>query len=246
MDKELFTEILESLKQRKDLCESFLGTVHTTEDLKQLSLARAVELKKFCVEEEVIMTKIVMVDLYHIIGMGQLSPTQMMKFTYLMQDYLSYRPVIKALAQKLDRIEELPKIPIKTKFKLMGLGNATLTYGEGEVVDEASIEDYDKLREQNIPEPPAELPFTISGNKIKVDLGKLDVFVQLMEMLFKTPLSVDKLKSKISSHGEYIGITWTDMFYEETCEGPAGIFAVGNMTSNSTRQKIMSYVNKKS
>ena len=246
MDKELFTEILSSLEERRDLCLKFLGSVYTTEDLNQLSLAQAAELKKFCVEEEVIMTKIVMVDLYHIIGMGKLSPNQMMKFTYTMQDYLSYRPAVKTLAQKFDRIDDLPKIPVKTKFKLMGLGNATLTYGEGEVVDEASIEDYDKLREQNIPEPPAELPFTISGKKIKVDLSKLDVFTQLMEMLFKTPLSADKLKNKISSHGEYIGITWTDMVYEETCEGLAGIFAIGNMSSNSTYQKILSYVNKKS
>lgn len=242
MDKELFAEILGSLEQRRDLCQKFLGGIYTTTDLSQISLARAAELKRFCVEEETIMTKICMVDLYHIIGMGRLSPTQMMKFTYLMQDYLSYRPAVKVFAQKLDRIEDLPKLPVKTKFRLLGLGNATLTYGEGDVVDEASVDDYTKLKAQpTVAELPAELPFTISGSKIQVDMNKLDLFTQLMEGVFNTPLSVDNLRNKINNRGEYLGIAWIGMTYEAV----TGIWAIGNMSSNNTRQKIIGYFSKR-
>jgi hypothetical protein len=127
MNKETFNEIIGSLQRRVDLCYGYLAGIYDTEDLSQISLARANSLKQFCVEEETIMTKICMVDLYHIIGMGQLSPTQMMKFTFKMQEYLSYRPTIKVLAQKLDKIGELPNIPVKTRFKLLGLGDIKTT-----------------------------------------------------------------------------------------------------------------------
>lgn len=243
MDKQLFSEILSSLEERRDLCQKYLGSVYTTEDLSQLSLAQAAELRKFCVEEQDVMTKICMVDLYHIIGMGNLSPNQMMKFTFTMQDYLSYRPAVKVLAQKLDRIDDLPRIPVKTKFRLLGLGDITLTYGEGDVVDEASVEDYEKLKVQNIPEPPAELPFTIEGSRINVDFTKLDLFVQLMTELFKTPLSANTLKNKINNRGEYLGINWIGMNYEAETNS---MCAIGNMSSKNTRQKIVDYFTKKS
>ena len=74
---------------------------------------------------EEIMTKVAMVDLYHIIGMAELTPPQMMKFTYAIQKYLQYRPTIKAIAKHLDSIFELPKIPVETQYKLMGLDTLT-------------------------------------------------------------------------------------------------------------------------
>ena len=243
MDKQLFSEILSSLEERRDLCQKYLGSVYTTEDLSKLSLAQAAELKKFCVEEQDVMTKICMVDLYHIIGMGNLSPTQMMKFTFTMQDYLSYRPAVKVLAQKLERIDDLPRIPVKTKFRLLGLGNITLTYGEGEEVDEASVEDYTALKDKSVPELVDELPFTIEGSRINVDVTKLDLFVQLMSKLFNTSLSVDNLKKKINNRGEYLGINWIGMNYEAETNS---MCAIGNMSSNNTRQKIIGYFTKKS
>jgi hypothetical protein len=158
-----------------------------------------------------------------------------------MQEYLSYRPRIKVLAQKLDTLESLPKLPIKTRFKLLALGDVTLTYGEGDVVDEASVEDYEKLKVQNMPEPPAELPFTIEGSRINVDFTKLDLFVQLMTELFKTPLSVNTLKNKINNRGEYLGINGIGMNYEAETNS---MCAIGNMSSKNTRQKIVDYFTK--
>ena len=240
MKKELFEEIIGSLEARRKLCFEHLGAIHTTDDLKELSLAKAAELKRFCVEEVEVMTKICMVDLYHVIGMGNLTPPQMMKFTYTMQDYLSYRPAVKVLAQKLDSIESIPKLPVKTRFKLLELGNATLTYGEGDLVDEGSVDDYTSLKKE-LPEPPVDLPFTLSGNNIEVDLDRLDYFIELMKALFNVELSADTLRKKINSKGEYFGIQWNGLAWD-----PCGKnCAAGKITSANARLKIFNYYNKK-
>lgn len=241
MNKETFNEIINSLQRRVNFCKGMLGDIHTTEDLSQISLRRAAAIRELCAEEEVIMTKICMVDLYHIIGMGQLSPTQMMKFTYLMQEYLSYRPTIKVLAQHLNKIGELPNIPVKTRFKLLGLGDVTLTYGEGEEVDEASVEDYTATKKPvSIPEPPEDLPFTLDGNNITVELDKLDYFVELMEALFNVSLSVDNLRKKINGKGEYLGIQWNGIAWVPN----GSCFTTGKITSANTRLKLFNYYNK--
>ena len=241
MKKELFEEIIGSLEARRKLCFEHLGAVHTTDDLKELSLAKAAELKRFCVEEVEVMTKICMVDLYHVIGMGNLSPTQMMEFTYKMKNYLSYRPRMKVLAQHLNTIEGLPTLPITTKFKLLGLGDATLTYGEGEEVDDGSVEDYTSLKvAKTIPDPPADLPFTITGNTIELELDKLDYFVELMEALFNVSLSVDNLRKKINGKGEYLGIQWNGIAWVPN----GSCFTTGKITSANTRLKLFNYYNK--
>jgi hypothetical protein len=244
MNKETFNEIIDSLQRRVNLCYLHLAGIYDTEDLGTVSLSQAATLKQFCVEEETIMTKICMVDLYHIIGMGQLSPTQMMKFTYLMQDYLSYRPTIKVLAQKLDKIGELPSIPVKTRFKLLGLCDITLTYGEGEEVDEASVEDYTvKKKSASIPEPPEDLPFTVSGNVIEVDPERANYFIQLMEELFKVSLSTETFIKKVNAGAEYFGIAWKGPVYfsnYNTLE-TTKITLVGNIKNNNTKQKLTAY-----
>lgn len=232
MEKLEFQKITDALADRIRLCELHLGDIHTTDDLSKLTIACAADLKHFCTAEEEIMTKIVMVDLYHIIGMGHLLPPQMMKFTYAIQEYLQYRPTIKAIAKHLDSIFELPKIPVETQYKLMGLGDLTLCSGVGDpVVDDASVADYDQTKRNTL------LPFKIEGRQIKVDLTQLDFFVTLMTNLFRSPLSVDNLRNKMMANKEYLGIEWTDY---------NGYEAIGHFKSSDTFAKISSYYNKRS
>lgn len=232
MRKEEFQKIMDALGDRLLVCEQQLGDIHTTDDLSRLSLARAADLKSFCVAEEEIMTKIVMVDLYHIIGMGHLLPPQMMKFTYAIQEYLQYRPTIKAIAKHLESIFELPKIPVETQFKLLVLGDLTLTSGVGDpVVDDASVADYDQTKRNTL------LPFKIEGRQIRVDLAQFDFFVTLMTNLFKSPLSADNLRNKMMTNKEYLGIEWINY---------NGYEAIGHFKSSDTFAKISSYYNKRS
>ena len=232
MRKEEFQKIVDALADRIRLCELHLGDIHTTDDLSRLTITRATDLKSFCAAEEELMTKIVMVDLYHIIGMGHLLPPQMMKFTYAIQEYLQYRPTIKAINRGLDSIFNLPKIPVETQFKLLGLGDITLTSGVGDpVVDDASVADYDQTKRNTL------LPFKLDAWTIKVDMAQFDYFVSLMTTLFKSPLSAENFKNKILAHTSYIGIDWVSYDGHE---------AIGRIKSTDTLAKISSYYNKRS
>jgi hypothetical protein len=227
MRKEEFQKIMGTLRKRTELCSLHLGEIGTTDDLSQLTIARATDLKHFCEAEKEIMTNICMVDLYHIIGMGELTPPQMMKFTYAMQTYLQYRPTIKAIAKGLDSIFELPKIPVATQYKLLGLGDVTLTSGVGEIVtEEASVEDYKASKHNEL------LPFVLEGRQIKVDLTQFDFFVTLLANLFKSPLSVDNFRNKMMTNKEYLGIEWINY---------NGYEAIGRIKSADVFAKISGY-----
>lgn len=231
MEKIEFQKIMDALGDRLRVCELQLGDIHTTDDLSRLSLARAADLKNFCAAEEEVMTKIVMVDLYHIIGMGHLLPPQMMKFTYAIQEYLQYRPTIKAIAKHLESIFTLPKIPVETQFKLLGLGDITLCSGVGDcVVDEASVEDYDQTKRNTL------LPFKIEGRWIKVDMSQFDFFVTLMTNLTKAPLSAENFRKKLITGKEYMGIEWTECTASE---------ATGCFKSSDMYAKLSAYYNKR-
>ena len=225
MKKEIFETIIGSLEKRKCACSLNLNDIQTTEDLSKITLARAAELKKFCIEEENIMTNIVMVDLYHIIGMGELSPVQMMQFTYSMKEYLEYRPVIKAIVKNLDSIMTLPKIPVKTQYKLQGLGEVTLTKGDGPVVDE-TVEIT----------AAASLPFSIDGAVIKVKRDMLDKFTFVLSTITKTCYSYENLRQKALALKDYAGIQWTEVTDSEI---------IGTFKSADMRTRITSYYNKR-
>ena len=233
MKKEEFDLVIGALQERLDNCEKYLGEIQTTEDLKNITIGQALELRDFCVAEVEKMTKIAMVDLYHIIGMGDLSVPQMMKFVFMMKAYLAYRPNIKSISKGFDSITELPKIPVKTKFKLLALCDLTLTVGEDEDAceDNATVDDYTVLKQmsakkdEEVSEKADEEVgektdkeqitvqsdcFSIVGQTITVDLGRLSEFYKVLSNLATTPCDFTKLIKKILDHKSYFGIEWTD------------------------------------
>ena len=223
MKKEEFDLVISALQERLDNCEKYLGKIQTTEDLKNITIKQALELKDFCVAEVEKMTKIAMVDLYHIIGMGDLSVPQMMKFIFLMKAYLSYRPNIKSISKGFDSMTNLPKIPVKTKFKLLALCDLTLTVGEDEEAfeDNATVADYDELKKVNVKvdEEVSEKTdeehvdvqsdcFSIVDKTIMVDMGRLGEFHKVLSSLATTTCDFTKLIRRILDHKAYFGIEW--------------------------------------
>ena len=177
------------------------------------------------------MTKIAMVDLYHSIGMGDLSVPQMMKFIFLMKAYLAYRPNIKSISKGFDSITELPKIPVKTKFKLLALCDLTLTVGEDEDAfeDNATVDDYTVLKQMNakkdeevsekadeeVGEKTDEEQITVQSDcfsivdqTVMVDMGRLGEFYKVLSSISTTPCVFTKLIKKILDHKSYFGIEW--------------------------------------
>ena len=231
MKKEEFDLVIGALQERLDNCEKYLGEIKTTEDLKNITIGQALELRDFCVAEVEKMTKIAMVDLYHIIGMGDLSVPQMMKFVFMMKAYLAYRPNIKSISKGFDSITELPKIPVKTKFKLLALCDLTLTAGEDEDAfeDNATVDEYTELKQMNAKkdeevsekadEEVSEKTdkeqitvqsdcFSIVDQTVMVDMGRLGEFHKVLSNLATTPCDFTKLIRRILDHKSYFGIEW--------------------------------------
>lgn len=223
MKKEEFDLVISALQERLDNCEKYLGEIQTTEDLKNITIKQALELKDFCVAEVEKMTKIAMVDLYHIIGMGDLSVPQMMKFIFLMKAYLAYRPNIKSISKGFDSMTNLPKIPVKTKFKLLALCDLTLTVGEDEEAfeDNATVDEYTELKKMNVKkdEEVSEKTdkeqvtvqgdcFSIVDQTVMVDMGRLSEFHKFLNSITTTTCDFNKLIKKILDHKSYFGIMW--------------------------------------
>ena len=231
MKKEEFDLVIGALQERLDNCEKYLGEIKTTEDLKNITIGQALELRDFCVAEVEKMTKIAMVDLYHIIGMGDLSVPQMMKFVFMMKAYLAYRPNIKSISKGFDSITELPKIPVKTKFKLLALCDLTLTAGEDEDAfeDNATVDDYTVLKQMNAKkdeevsekadEEVSEKTdkeqitvqsdcFSIVDQTVMVDMGRLGEFHKVLSSLATTTCDFTKLIRRMLDHKSYFGIEW--------------------------------------
>ena len=232
MKKEEFDLVISALQERLDNCEKYLGEIQTTEDLKNITIGQALELKDFCVAEVEKMTKIAMVDLYHIIGMGDLSVPQMMKFVFMMKAYLAYRPNIKSISKGFDSMTNLPKIPVKTKFKLLALCDLTLTVGEDEEAfeDNATVDEYTELKKVNVKadkeasEKTDKEQITVQGNEehidvqsdcfsivgqtVMVDMGRLGEFYKFLSSISTTPCDFTKLIKKILDHKSYFGIEW--------------------------------------
>ena len=223
MKKEEFDLVISALQERLDNCEKYLGEIQTTEDLKNITIGQALELRDFCVAEVEKMTKIAMVDLYHIICMGDLSVPQMMKFIFLMKAYLSYRPNIKSISKGFDSMTNLPKIPVKTKFKLLVLCDLTLTVGEDEEAfeDNATIDEYTELKKVNVKadeevdEKTNKEQITVQGDcfsivdqTVMVDMGRLGEFYKVLSSISTTPCDFTKLIRRILDHKSYFGIEW--------------------------------------
>lgn len=235
MDRQDFEKIISTLEERIKYCKSYFETVKTTDDIRQLTIGQAADLKRFCTAEYEVMTTIAMVDLYHLIGMGDFTPPQMLKFTYKIREYLAFRPSIKAIAQHLDSISSLPTIPVTTKFKLLALGDLTLKSGDGPE-DVSDISEYTRLQQN-----PASigtqvhrdtLCFTLDDKRITIPKDRVVDFVDLLRQLFRTSFSTNNLMQKVRSRLEYSGIKWN----EETPEALHGVF-----TSHTAFSKIKSY-----
>lgn len=239
MEKEQFQKIMEALDSRLRACSNQLHDIYSTDDLSKISLARAVELKSFCVSEEEIMTNIAMVDVYHLIGMGELTPPQMTKFMYSMQKYLKFRPTIKAIAKWAGDVFDLPRIPVETQYKLQGLGSITLysNYENKDAceVDSSCVDDYNSMKAGQANTEDSKLPFKISDNQIRVDMTQFEYFVALATNISKTPLNADNFRRKIINLGEYLGIQWQEYNEWE---------ASGQFTSSDIRNRLTGYYNK--
>lgn len=192
MDKETFAKIQATLEGKISACYFYLDSIKTTDDLKKLTIENAQVLQRFCRQEEAVMTKFVQNDLYHLIGMGDLTPPQMMKLTYLTKDWLQYRSTIKALAMNFDKISQLPSIPVASAYVLK-LCDLTLSSD----LEATKFVISDKV------------PYAVSGNMIQVLKEDLIRFLTFWSEKAKVQFSVNNFEQKLKASAEYGGVRWT-------------------------------------
>jgi len=143
MNTENFEKIIDGLQKRIAACNLRLGFILTTEDLNNLTIQEARTLKYWAKNEQSKMDRIIGTDLYHIIGMGELTVTQMNLFIKLIKEYLSFRSDIKAIASNLT-LENIPGLPATSEYILTGFGNIKLVSATRSRGEAASVIDDNK------------------------------------------------------------------------------------------------------
>jgi hypothetical protein len=146
VNKDDFEKIESGLTERIELCEKFLGMISEDNPIENISLKQALEARKFCIGEVAVQTQILMVDLYHIIGMGNLSAMQLGKVYKLIRAYSTYRPDIKAISKWDGNLMNLPQIPKRTSFHLTKF-DLVLVGGRGGEIEEdvETVDDYNTI-----------------------------------------------------------------------------------------------------
>lgn len=212
MKKEEFARLMEGLNSRVDSCKRYLDTVNTTEDLAKLSIVAARSLRDWAREEQGKMDQVAKSELYHILGMGNLTVVQTMEFIAKVKTYLSFRSTIRTIAAHLSSIDNLPNIPVHATYDLHVL--ADLTLHSGPIEREAAREEEEGIEVKSEP------PFLLRGKTIQVQIDQLPNFVAYLSTACALPVSdVKKLKAAIDKGGAFFGIQWSAGTLDGTCSG---------------------------
>ncbi len=229
MEKELFDTIYNSLFDHYFECKSKLSHIHSKKDFENMILSDLLELKEWANTALANMTTIVMVDLYHIIGMGNLTVVQSSRLTSLIHKYLNYRTILKTITSHFNSFEDIPEVPTSSKYVLQKLAKGVeLKNGNGEVFEEtASLIDLAKKKKKELPK---NCPFTLDHNTVYLDdAQKKEFFENFNKLGCGTAGKFENFNKKLNSRSSYLGIKWEA--YKE------GIW-VGKITTSKIYQKL--------
>jgi len=230
MNKETFETIKTNLEARVNECKAHLDHIITTDDLKTITVGEAQELKAWASKESAIMTEIVMVDFYHIIGMGELTVLQTNTFIKLIKEYMSYRSDLKTIGAHFS-LDNLPNLPSISEFTLKQLGNITLTSkvrgrnkAASTFIETNTVGDYAKACQDLASSITADGecgPFKIEDNTITLPTTSLNDFIKAIN----PNLSRGKITSA-ASYQNNTGKDYADIFWQYTNEEHNEIKAV--------------------
>ena len=220
LKKEDFETIVSTLNTHIEGCASKLDKIKTKDGIEEISIKELKELLEFCKSEYEIQTKILMVDTYHILGMGNLSASQLGTFTKLLKQYSSYRPDINTICKWNLDVFNLPKIPKKTKFRLLGF-KIELVSGREDVEefyeDEETVETYKEAKTVNKPEVKAEPEAVITKvgtmdpvtKGIRCPIEDINALIDfLCEELNLNSIDKNSFREKILKGKSFGGIIW--------------------------------------
>lgn len=238
MKQEIFDIIKTNLETRVNACKAHLDHIQTTEDLTNISIREFIELRSFAKKEQVDMTEIIMVDLYHILGMGELTVSQRNLFLKLINEYMSYRSDIKMLSV-VDNIEKLPKLPSRSSFTLHKLGDITLTSklrGRCDadiepMVESVKVEDYGEAKHADITNTIELKSIELQGNIIEFNREDIDEVIAIIN----PSANKDKIFRAAEGRIAYCDIVWD--YVDAEHQMIRGIF-ITSAKRDSVRDKL--------
>jgi hypothetical protein len=215
MNKTDFETITSKLEARINACDETLGLITEDNPIENITVAQLKAVKAFAVSEYPIQTNILLIDSYHVIGMGNLSAVQLGIFTKLIKRYAEYRPDLNAITKWDGNIDTLPKIPKRTKFKLLELGVELVSGRSGEI--EEISEEADEISESTAVTKTEVNPETLvpvgKYDQVKgmiiVKPDELEAFTEFIthHKLFKT-IQPEMMALKMRAQQAYCGIHW--------------------------------------
>lgn len=229
MKQEQFEIIENNLRKRVSQCEEKLDHILCTEDLYNITIKEFMELQSFCRQEQIDMTEILMVDLYHVLGMGKLTMTQRNTFLSLLNKYATYRSDIKCICN-MNEISDLGKLPARSKFKLHKLGDVTFESDPRgstralTVLEETNeISDYREAKKDDRALAAATETYQyksiiISGDTITFDVKDAKEFITTIA----SSASLENLLKHCNNHTNYCDIVWK--YTNDACTQISGRF----------------------
>lgn len=212
MNKETYNIIISELDKRIDTCKIF-DNAKAGKDISNSTVAEIRHLRDVAKKELPEMTNMAMIDLYHIIGMGDLTVVQLSEFIKKIREYLSYRAALKAFAQYEGSIDDLPQVPECTKYRMKVLGDFYLIHGKKKVgkaisEDEVDIEEYwNEGRLNKLKSNPVN--FELADKQITISLEQLDNFHVCAPCFGCGSTSdLETLRRRATTGKDYCGISW--------------------------------------
>ena len=219
MDKEDFNIITTKLEERIKACDETLGLITEDNPIENITVAQLKAIKSFAAKEYKKQSNILLIDCYHVIGMGNLSATQLGIFTKLIKQYSEYRPDLNAVMRWDGNIDNLPKIPKRTKFKLLELG-ITLVNGRSGEIEEISedniIEQQETIDKNELLENSegstikAVGKFKVSLNSVILEPDEVEEFSKFVTTNISQYKTIDPniISNKILTRQAFAGLDW--------------------------------------
>lgn len=209
MNNKDFNLVCNKFYERIENCKNHFSILEDINDLEDLSLKKLKELISFSKEEYTDQSHILMIDLYHILGMGNLTVTQTSTLIKLMKEYASYRPILNKLGKSELNLNDLPDIKnyektccILTRFDKLKLG-----YADGVEMKESLKEDT-TFSEHTVKVSKNKLPYTYFNKQTgeirynREDAKELANFLIKNAKLF-SDFKPSSLESKLMETGSY-------------------------------------------
>ena len=231
MTNDTYKAITESLKAKILDCKTWLKGLDSSESYKYITICYAQNLKKWAAAELEDMTTLLMVDLYHIIGLGNMTAVQQTSFLKLLKEYMAFRPQLKRIVGHLETINDMPPEITSVQYTLKVLGKGkVLGTGEEEL---AGITDYGKDSGFELDESITAPIYSLIGKDVFLNEADVANFCKYSRMLGGSEAVEAKMLAKMKNHGKYWGIRWST-----TC--PGGVYQ-GKIESSILFMKMKSF-----